>query len=98
MAVSVYFLAFYVLGASFGPMLMGALSDHYAHIAMLAAGANETAIEFRALGLHDAMYVIPALVLMRSGALSCASSTVAKDMRRREGITEIGLTRGLQQT
>jgi MFS family permease len=98
MAVSVYFLAFYVLGASFGPVLMGALSDHYARAAMLAAGASEMAIEFRALGLHTAMYVMPVLVLLCAGALFGASSTVAKDMRRREGIVEVGLKPDLQKT
>ncbi len=40
-AVSVYFFAFYVLGASFGPTIMGTLSDRMAESAMLAAGASE---------------------------------------------------------
>lgn len=85
MAVSVYFFAFYVLGASFGPMVMGALSDSYAHQAMVAAGATEMAIEFKATGLHQAMYVMPMLVLLCAGSLFGASTTVAKDMKRREG-------------
>lgn len=97
-AVSVYFFAFYVLGASFGPTIMGALSDHYAHTAMLAAGASEMAIEFRALGLHTAMYVMPVLVLLCAGSLFGAATTVAKDMRRRAGIVEVGLKAELQKT
>jgi predicted MFS family arabinose efflux permease len=97
-AVSVYFLAFYVLGASFGPTIMGALSDHYAHTAMVVAGASEMALEFRATGLHQAMYVMPVLVLLCAGALFGAASTVAKDMRRREGIVEVGLAPDLQKT
>jgi MFS family permease len=95
-AVSVYFLAFYVLGASFGPMIMGALSDHYAHAAMIDAGATEMATSFRASGLHTAMYVMPMLVLLCAGSLFGAASTVAKDMRRREGIAEVGLKPDLQ--
>jgi MFS family permease len=83
-AVSVYFLAFYVLGASFGPTIMGTLSDRMAESAMLAAGASEMSLSFRASGLHTAMYVMPVLVLLCAGALFGAASTVAKDMRRRD--------------
>ncbi len=39
-AVSLYFFAMYVLGASFGSTIMGALSDYFAHQAMLTAGAT----------------------------------------------------------
>jgi MFS family permease len=81
-AVSLYFLAFYVLGASFGPTIMGTLSDRMAHAAMLAAGASEMTTAFRATGLHTAMYVMPVLVLLCSASLFVAAKTVAKDMRR----------------
>jgi MFS family permease len=83
-AVSVYFFAFYVLGASFGPTIMGTLSDRMAESAMLAAGASEMTTAFRASGLHIAMYVMPVLVLLCAGSLFGAASTVAKDMRRRD--------------
>jgi hypothetical protein len=62
---------------------MGALSDHFAQSAMVAAGASELTSAFRATGLHTAMYVMPLLLLVCSGSLFGASSTVAKDMRRR---------------
>jgi MFS family permease len=81
-AVSVYFLAFYVLGASFGPTIMGTLSDRMAHAAMLAAGASEMTTAFRASGLHTAMYVMPALVLLCAASLFAAARTVAGDMQR----------------
>lgn len=85
-AVSVYFLAFYVLGASFGPTIMGALSDRMANSAMLAAGATEMTLAFRATGLHTAMYVMPVLVLLCAGVLFGAARTVGRDMQRvREG-------------
>jgi MFS family permease len=83
-AVSVYFFAFYVLGASFGPTIMGTLSDRMAESAMIAAGASEMTTAFRASGLHIAMYVMPVLVLLCAGSLFGAASTVAKDMRRRD--------------
>lgn len=81
-AVSLYFFAMYVLGASFGSTIMGALSDYFAHQAMLSAGASEMLTEFRAAGLHSAMYVIPLLMLMCSGSLFGAARTVAADMQR----------------
>ncbi|HKS58261.1 MAG TPA: MFS transporter [Steroidobacteraceae bacterium] len=98
MAVSVYFFAFYVLGASFGPVIMGKLSDNFAHEAMAAAGATEMAMPFLASGLHKAMYVMPLLVLLCAAALFGAATTVAKDMRRRDGIVEVGLKPELQKT
>lgn len=95
-AVSLYFLAQYVLGASFGPPIMGALGDHFAEVAMIDAGASQLTPEFRASGLHIAMYVMPLLLLVCAGSLFGAASTVAKDMRRREGIREVGLKPDLQ--
>jgi predicted MFS family arabinose efflux permease len=80
-AVSLYFFAMYVLGASFGSTIMGALSDHFAHEAMLAAGASTMAPLFRATGLHSAMYIIPALMLLCGGSLFGAARTVANDMK-----------------
>jgi MFS family permease len=86
-AVSLYFLAQYVLGASFGPPIMGALSDHFADAAMIAAGASELTPTFRAAGLHIAMYVMPLLLLVCAGSLFGAARTVARDMRRREELS-----------
>jgi MFS family permease len=85
-AVSLYFFAMYVLGASFGPTIMGALSDHFAKSAMLAAGASEVTAAFRASGLHSAMYVMPLLMVLCSASLFGAARTVTADMQRlREG-------------
>jgi hypothetical protein len=38
---------------------------------------------FRAAGLHDAMYVVPLLMLLCALVLFAASRTVAADVRRR---------------
>jgi MFS family permease len=83
-AVSVYFCAMYVLGASFGSTIMGGLSDYFANEAMIAAGASEMAPLFKSQGLHSAMYVIPALMLLCAGSLFGAARTVAGDMRKLE--------------
>jgi MFS family permease len=83
-AVAIYFCAMYVLGASLGPLATGALSDHLAHRAMLAAGANSMTEAFKATGLHGAMYVIPVLAALASLVLFAASRTIDKDIRNRE--------------
>jgi MFS family permease len=90
-AVSLYFFAMYVLGASFGPTIMGALSDHFANTAMVAASANEMTPAFRASGLHSAMYVMPLLMVLCAGSLFGAARTVAGDMQRLRDRFNVGL-------
>lgn len=79
-AIAIYFFAMYVLGASMGTLVTGALSDRMANAAMLEAGATQMTEAFRAVGLHDAMYVIPALALICAFVLFAGSRTVAADM------------------
>lgn len=83
-AVALYFFAMYVLGASFGSTALGALSDHFASAAMQAAGAVEMLPQFRAAGLHSAMYVIPVITLLCALSLLAASRTIARDTGRRD--------------
>jgi len=83
-AVALYFFAMYVLGASFGSTALGALSDYFASAAMQAAGAVEMLPQFRASGLHSAMYVIPAVTLLCALSLLAASGTIASDAGRRD--------------
>lgn len=80
-AVALYFFAMYVLGASFGATVMGAVSDYFANRAMLEAGAAEMAAPFRSAGLHSAMYIIPVLMLLCAASLLGAARTVGADMR-----------------
>lgn len=79
-AVAVYFFAMYVMGASMGTYLTGKLSVFLAKRAMAEAGAPAMTEAFRAVGLHDAMYVIPALAFCCALVLFAASRTVAADM------------------
>jgi MFS family permease len=83
-AVALYFFAMYVLGASFGPIALGAISDFFARRAMTAAGATEMAEPFRAAGLHDAMFVIPTVALLAALVLFAASRTATSDIRNRD--------------
>jgi MFS family permease len=79
-AMSLYFFAMYLLGGSFGPVLTGKLSDHFARVAMAGAGATSLNEQFRAAGLHSAMYVIPLCSLLLAAVLLAGSRTVSRDM------------------
>jgi MFS family permease len=65
-AMAIYFMAMYLCGASFGPLATGALSDHFAR---QAAGGGAITEAARAIGLHQAMYAIPALSVALAGLL-----------------------------
>jgi MFS family permease len=78
-AMAIFFCAMYLLGGSFGPVIVGGLSDHFAAAAM-AGGATGAAS--RAVGLHSAMYVVPFCVLGVAVVLFAASRTVGGDMAK----------------
>jgi MFS family permease len=67
-AMAGYYMVMYLCGGAFGPLLTGRLSDYFAH------GTSEAA---RAQGLHQAMYVIPAL----SAALAVVLWVAARSIR-----------------
>jgi MFS family permease len=78
-AMAMYFLAMYLLGASFGPVIVGRMSDYFAR---QAAGGSASAITetARAAGLHSAMYVLIVSCVLVSVTLFGAATTVARDM------------------
>ncbi len=80
-AMSIYFMFMYLGGASFGPLLTGNLSDR---LARRAAGAAKMTEAFKAIGLQQAMIVIPVLSLALGIVLYLGSRTIARDMVRRE--------------
>jgi predicted MFS family arabinose efflux permease len=79
-AMAVYFMAMYLCGASFGPLVTGGLSDLLARSAAAGGPLTEAA---RAAGLHQAMYVIAvfaaalAVVLARAARSASRASTTA---------------------
>jgi MFS family permease len=83
-AMAMYFCAMYLAGASLGPIGTGFISDYFTARAAAAAGVVDhttAALEpFRAAGLHSAMYVIPALVVLLALVLFAASRTVRRDI------------------
>ena len=81
-AMAIYFCAMYCLGAVLGPVATGWTSDFFARRAAEADGASVVADVHKAIGLHDAMYLIPALSTVLVAVLFAASWTVKRDYRK----------------
>jgi predicted MFS family arabinose efflux permease len=73
-AMAVYFLAMYLCGASFGPLITGRASDHFARVAAGTGALTEAA---KAYGLHQAMYAIPLLCLVLAVVLGMGARAAA---------------------
>jgi len=80
-AVAVFFAALYLLGGAFGPMVVGFFSDRSAEAAMAAAGATAMTEEFKAIGLHDALKLVPVSLLVTAIAIFLAARTFPADAR-----------------
>jgi MFS family permease len=89
-AMAIYFMAMYFCGASFGPLLTGKLSDLMARRAAEAAGAARVTEAFRAIGLQQAMFIIPVLSALLAVVLFCGSRTIVADMAKRETLARAG--------
>ena len=82
-AMAIYFFAMYMLGASMGPVATGWLSDFFA--ARAAAGAPVTE-PIRALGLFQAMHIVPVLSVILALVLFRGAATAPKDMARMRAV------------
>lgn len=82
-AMAIYFFAMYVLGGAFGTTILGLLSDHFAKKAMTAAGASAMSEAFRAVGLHDAFFIVPIIATLLAIVLFAGARTVAADIEKR---------------
>lgn len=89
--MAIYFMAMYLCGASFGPILTGRVSDYMAHRAMNAAGAHAMTEAFRAVGLQQAMLIIPVLSLALGVVLYFGSRTIKTDIARREARLQLAM-------
>ncbi len=78
-AMALYFFGMYFLGGAYGAWITGALSDHFAREAMLAAGAS-TLEPFRAIGLQKAFYVVPLVSSALTFVLFAGALTIRKDV------------------
>jgi MFS family permease len=86
-AMAIYFCAMYLLGASLGPLGAGWASDTLARRAAIAADAYSagSAIPepFKAIGLHQAMYLVPVIGMVLTSVLFAGSRTLLRDLQRR---------------
>ena len=82
--MAIYFMAMYLMGASFGPLLTGRLSDWRARVAADAAGSITVTEQFKAIGLQEAMLILPILAVGLASVLWAASRTIVRDIERRE--------------
>jgi MFS family permease len=88
-AMALYFIFLYLLGGGLGPIVVGLLSDHFSHLAMLAAGTGQMNEAFRAVGLHDAMLLIP-VSLLSMLALLMGARTFTADAHRQNSAESLG--------
>ncbi len=82
--MAIYFMLMYMCGASMGPFLTGRLSDAMARRAAEASGSGMVTEAFRAIGLQQAMIVIPILSVALALVLWAGSRTIVKDVERQE--------------
>jgi predicted MFS family arabinose efflux permease len=81
-AMAFYFMMMYLGGASFGTVITGSLSDRMARRAAEAAGSPIVTEAAKAIGLQQAMLIIPAMAIALALVLYAGSRTIAGDMRR----------------
>lgn len=80
-AIAIFFALFYLLGAAFGPLLTGVLSDHFAQTARQTAGVLEMTEALRAHGLHASLLLVPIMLLATSALLLFAARRFPHDVR-----------------
>ena len=89
-AMALFFAGLYLLGGGMGPIVVGGLSDHFAHSAMYAAGAEQMTEAYKAVGLHDAMYLIPVALFLTMLFLFQASRCFVRDAKKmKEGLSAV---------
>jgi predicted MFS family arabinose efflux permease len=87
--MAIYFMAMYMCGASFGPLLTGHLSDFLAHRAAQLAGSAATTEAFRAVGLQQAMLIIPVLSIVLAAVLYAGSRTMVTDIAAHQAAASV---------
>ncbi len=94
-SMAIYFLVMYLLGASWGSLVIGGLSDKLAHRAALLAGVVIPSAEafkklpvyepFKATGLQQALLALPALSVLLALVLWLGSKTIVRDIAAQRG-------------
>ncbi|WP_330211942.1 spinster family MFS transporter [Pseudomonas sp. Z18(2022)] len=87
-AMSIFFFFQYVLGAGFGTLVTGLLSDRFATSAARAVGAPEVTEAMKALGLQTALItVVPLALFLTSLAILAASRHFLADSAKAQGLS-----------
>jgi MFS family permease len=81
-AMSIYFAAQYLLGAAFGSLIVGGLSDMFAKQAMMEANATVMTEVFRGIGLHAAILSVPVMLFVTAITMWIASKTYLVDVEK----------------
>ncbi len=89
--MSIYFMFMYMCGASMGPLLTGYLSDWRARAAAQAMGLPAVNAQAKAIGLQEAMLVIPVLSFLLAAVLWAGSRTIVKDIDRRAALAAVAV-------
>jgi len=80
--MAMYFLVMYLSGASWGTVIIGKMSDHFALQAAHLAGLQKINEAARGIGLQQALMAIPVLSALLALVLWAGSNTIGKDIER----------------
>ncbi|HEY3769606.1 MAG TPA: MFS transporter [Candidatus Angelobacter sp.] len=83
-SMSIYFLVMYLIGASWGTLIIGKMSDHFALHAAHLAGADKINEAFKAIGLQQALIAVPVLSLLLALVLWMGSRTIGRDIENQQ--------------
>ncbi len=83
-SMSIYFLVMYLIGASWGTLIIGKMSDRFALHAAHLAGVDKITEAFKAIGLQQALLAVPVLSLLLAGVLWTGSRTIARDIENQQ--------------
>ena len=86
-SMAIYFVVMYLLGASWGTVIIGKMSDNFARHAAALAGSAKVTEAFRATGLQQAMLAIPVLSAALALVLWAGSRTIGRDIERQRSRT-----------
>jgi MFS family permease len=84
-SMSIYFLVMYLIGASWGTLIIGKMSDKFALHAAHLAGADKINEAFKAIGLQQALLAVPVLSFLLAIVLWAGSRTIGRDIERTQG-------------
>jgi MFS family permease len=96
--MALYFLVMYLLGASWGSLVIGGLSDRLARRATLLAGVPIPSAEvfrtssiyepFKAIGLQQALLALPVLSVLLAAVLWAGSRSIVNDMAAQRAVAD----------